>query len=363
MTVPGTNDVSTRIFSLKQDFPRSSIDIDMNCFLILLLLLAPGDSRRIECVKKAPNPLMAVSDVRTESNKESEKTTDGYTGSVAVVDCFDEMVYRYTGGRYVDEPIRFRLRSPRTIEPGRTYPLIVWFHGRGESGNDNVRQLAHMQTAISCLAGPDNKEFFLLAVQCPDDNREWEINVSKEDGKGDATIIILREIMEAVIDEFPVDEDRISVYGLSSGGEAACRFVSESPERFSALAFASAVPPPGSLTAGMNIWGFCCDRDQNVPLDAVRYAVDTVNRENGSAWLTVIESDKHDSWTCSLRDKNVLGWLVAQKRGSLLNAPPGWNPKKRSLPATFGLFGLPILCFVVLSLLVSRSRTCPERNS
>lgn len=331
----------------------------MTRLLILFALLAPVDSRKIECIQKAPNPLLAASDARTESNKASEKTAEGYTGSVAVADCFDEMVYRYTGGRYIDEPIRFRLRTPRQIEPWRTYPLLVWFHGRGESGNDNVRQLAHMQTAISCLAGPDNREFFLLAVQCPEDNREWGISVSREDGKGDATIVIFREIMEAVIDEFPVDEDRISVYGLSSGGEAACRFVSESPDRFSALAFASAVPPPGSLTTGMNIWAFCCDQDQNVPLDAVREAVDTVNGENGSAWLTVIKSADHDSWTCSLRDRNILDWLVSQKRGSPFNAPPGWNPKKRSLLSTFGLFGLPILCFAVLSFIISRSRTCP----
>lgn len=331
----------------------------MSYLLILLAMALPGPGK-LECVEKAPNPDMTVKDVRTVAGKESEKTSDGYTGTIAVVDCFDDMLYRYTGGRYVDEPIRFRLRTPRKIEPDKKYPLLIWFHGRGESGNDNVRQLAHMQTAISCLAGPGSEEFYLLAVQCPDDNREWGISISTEDGKGDATIIILREIMEILIGEYPVDEDRISVYGLSSGGEAAWMFAAQTPERFSALALASAVPPKGALPLGMNVWVFCCDRDSGVPLDAVREAVDAFEEEeNGLIWLTVIQSADHDSWSVSLRDKNILLWLVSQKRGDPWNLPPGWSMKKRSAVSTFFLFGLPIVCFVTLNFVVRRYRKCP----
>ncbi len=325
--------------------------------ILLLALSVTADAPRIRCLEKAPNPVLSRSDVKAVANTESQKTAEGFTGMAEVVDRFDAMEYRYSGGRYVDEPIRFRLHRPRKVVSGRHYPLLVWFHGRGESGNDNFRQLAHMQSAIACLAGCNAGAFYLLAVQCPADNREWTVNISKEDGKGDATIIILREIMEAVIDEFPIDEERIAVYGLSSGGEAACEFVSETPQRFSALAFASAVPP-GSLPTGMNIWAFCCDQDQDVSLDAVRDAVDAANRANGSAHLTVIPSYDHDSWTLSLRDKKILSWLISQKRGGPLNTPPGWNVPERTFPTAFILFGPPILCFVLLSIFVSRSRPC-----
>jgi len=323
------------------------------------LSAADNEAGRIKLLEKAPYRPLSAADVLAISESPSPSTADGYTSVVSVVDCFDDMLYHYTGGRYTDEPIRFRLRTPYSFEPGQTYPLVVWFHGRGESGHDNQRQLAHKQAAIDVLAGPGAKEFFVLVVQCPEDNKEWAAHIDKEDGKGDAMIVILREIMDAVIDEFPVDEDRVSVYGLSNGGEAACMFVAQSPERFAALAIASAVPPKGMLPNNMNIWVFCCDKDEGVPLDQVRESVDTAHRENGSVFLTVLNASDHNSWTYSLKDKNILGWLVLQKRDSpFLSPPPGWNGNQRSILATILLFGFPTLCFIALNFVVVRSRRC-----
>ena len=322
-----------------------------------------SEAGKIKLLEKALYRPLSAADVRTISESPSPSTADGYTSVVSVVDCFDDMLYYYTGGRYTDEPIRFRLRTPYTLVPGQTYPLVVWFHGRGESGHDNQHQLAHMQAAIDVLAGPGAKEFFVLAVQCPADNKEWAIHVDKEDGKGDAMLVILREILDVVIDEFPVDEDRVSVYGLSSGGEAACLFVAQSPERFSALAFASAVPPKGMLPNNMNIWVFCCDKDKGVSLDLVKESVNIARQENGSVFLTVLDASDHNSWTYSLKDKNILGWLVLQKRDSpFWNPPPGWNGNQHSILATILLFGLPILCFVTLNFVAVRSRKCQNSS-
>jgi predicted peptidase len=80
-------------------------------------------------------------DVKKASQSESEKNADGgYNANIRVIDCFAAMEYHYTGGRYVDEPIRFRMYSPEKILLNKKYPLIIWFHGIGESGEDNTRQ-------------------------------------------------------------------------------------------------------------------------------------------------------------------------------------------------------------------------------
>ena len=335
---------------------------------LLLLSALVSMSGHIELVEKAARPKLTAVEVRALENRPSEQLSaqvqDGYVSMPAIADCFDEYSYRYTGGSLDDHLIKFRLRTPETLVPGRQYPLLVWFHGRGESGDDNSRQLAHMQTAIADLAGPDAQEFFLLATQCPGDNPDWTVHQSLADGKGDSPMTVLREIMEAVITGFPVDEDCISVFGLSSGGEAAWHFVVESPERFAALATASAVPPRGALLTEMNVWAFCTRQDQRVPFEAVREVIDTINTNGGLAFLTRVDVDGHDSWTVALRDQRVLDWLASQKRGSLLNAPPGRNERKRLLLTTFLLFGLPILCFITLTFVISRSRTCsgPPKN-
>ena len=41
------------------------------------------------------------------------------------------------------QKLLYRWHAPKTIEPGRKYPLVVLFHGAGERGADNLAQLVH----------------------------------------------------------------------------------------------------------------------------------------------------------------------------------------------------------------------------
>lgn len=327
-------------------------------FPVLLLLLLFVKTTRAETIRllvPASKPHLDRRQIDGIGKEESVKTTEGYSGNRSVLDLFDEVSYRYTGGRYNDTEIRFRLLTPDVVEPGRTYPLVVWFHGRGESGEENKRQLAHVQNAISCLTGPDSRDFYLMATQCPGDQKDWRINVSQEDGKGDAPFRIAGEIMEAVIEQYPIDPDRVSVFGLSSGGEAAWHFVMEKPEFFSGLCTASAVPPSGPPILKRNIWAFCTVEDDVVPVTQVREKIDAINRAGGSARLTVVGSRGHDSWSEALRHRKVVTWLVSQKRDSGFNIPPGFGMKRRSTVSSIFLYVLPILCLAGM-FLYSRKR-------
>ncbi len=155
--------------------------------------------KRIALLEEAKR--VADRDIRAAATAESEKNKDGgYNANVRVVDCFAAMQYKYTGGRYDDEPIKFRMLSPDCIEPGKKYPLIIWLHGVGESGTDNTRQLSHIQSTIEYLAGKNKLEFFMIVTQCPKDNRAWENSISPE-GKGDAPLTIADEIFDAVIED------------------------------------------------------------------------------------------------------------------------------------------------------------------
>ena len=325
--------------------------------MIVLLFAAPLHAEKLTTLVPASKPHLNRKEIEAFSREESQKTADGYTGNRSVLDLTDEVSYRYTGGRYENEEIKFRLLTPDKIVPGKKYPLIVWFHGRGESGEDNARQLGHAHNAIACLAGPDKRDFFLMATQCPGDNKDWKINMNRDDGKGDAPIRIAREIKEAVIEEYPVDVDRVSVFGLSSGGEAAWQFVMESPEEFSGLCIASAIPPSGPSVTNMNIWVFCTTQDNAVPVDDVREKVDAVNHAGGSARLTVVDMEGHDSWSEALRNRKVLTWLVSQKRGAVINVPPGFDMKRHSTVTAVFLYGFPVVILAALFLKTRKRKT------
>lgn len=326
------------------------------CGLLFFGLYQEVEAERIRTIRPAPKPVLSEQDLTRIEMQETRRHRDGEgnDGMPETADFFDEMSYVYTGGRYEASEIRFRLRRPDHVLPGRRYPLIVWFHGNGEGGDDNLRQLAHVHYGIRSIAGPASRDFYLLATQTPSDNKAWRRHVSREDEKGDSGVTVLREIMEALIEEFPIDERRIGVCGVSSGGEAAWYFASETPERFAAMVSCSAEPPGSESLLGPNVWAFACTGDRRVSFEKVRDMIDEINREGGSASLTPVESNEHDSWTEALRNKQVLIWLASQRRGSSLAPPPGFGMKSRSVVQALFLFGSPVSCLIVVLLLKRR---------
>ena len=313
------------------------------------------NSGKLILLEKAKISTISNREIREATGEESEKDKkeDGYLPNPTAIDCFDALGYRYTGGRYNDELIRFRLRCPPKIEPGKKYPLIVWFHGKGESGDDNKRQLAHLQYTLPFLAGPKSLDFFMLVTQCPKDNPYWDTSVSTE-GKGDAPMTIAREIMEAVIKEFPIDEDRISAFGLSSGGAAAWQFVQDSPEKFASIVSCSASPPSGPLLTDVTVWAFGCTGDGQISMEQLRQTINQTKSKGGSALLTEINSGSHDSWNVALSQKKAVAWMIHQNRHSIYNPPPGCVLTPRSWGRSFVWFGLPVCCMIPFLLLGKR---------
>jgi predicted peptidase len=291
-----------------------------------------------------PARYVSARDAREAALSDSQAGQGGYLANPLIVDCFAAMEYLYTGGRYENEPIRFRLRSPLNTEPGKKYPLIVWFHGRGERGEDNARQLAHLQSSMHFFAGSNQQDFFMLATQCPGDNDQWLRSMSQV-SKGDAPMTIAGEIMEALLREFPIDENRISAAGLSSGATAAWEFVRRSPRLLAAIGPCSGNPlrdarPEEYLVPA--IWAFVNRGDATVSTQDATVFVEAINSGGGNAFLTVYNAEGHDTWTRAKRQENLIGWLILQ---SLVTPGPPQGVVCRPLTATqqFTRFGLPTI--------------------
>ena len=321
-------------------------------FSVLLVLLAckvlyAGDiPRKITMIEEAKR--VSQREIRKASQSESEKNTDGgYNANVNVIDCFAAMEYRYTGGRYVDEPVKFRMLFPEVIKSGKKYPLVVWFHGVGESGEDNTRQLSHVQSTIEYLAGKNKLDCFMIVTQCPSDNRQWQTSISTE-GKGDAPMTIVEEIMEAAIKEYPIDENRLSVFGLCSGGDAAWSIIGRHPGKFAAMVACTAAPGNANVQDFKNtaVWAFT-NKDDPVPWEAVERFVNAINASGGKAHVTLRESGGHDAWSNALFTKQVIGWMVLQ---DLHKGGPPMDVicYHRTAKQVFFHFGLPVLGILCL---------------
>ena len=146
---------------------------------------------------------------------------------------YKPMEYREAGGKYEDHVFHYRLLDPRTEESGRKLPLLVWLHGLGEAGDDNVSQLHYLDTIVTPAPWKAGEvPFFVLAVQCPRDE-SWD---SDDQPASDDMLSVLSQILDRTLDDFPIDRDRVYLSGVSAGGGGCWRFAARRPDYFAAVA-------------------------------------------------------------------------------------------------------------------------------
>ena len=158
------------------------------------------------------------------------------TGEFA--DLFEAHEYRHISAHHKDEVLRYRLFVPRDVSPMRRYPLLVWLHGRGPSGTDNKAQLGVLDLMLDDPAHIEKYRFFILATQCPSEERGWYRprdvrypKASETDEMLDITVEILRKTMQ----EHPIDPDRVYLTGACSGGAACWEMAMRYPEIYAAM--------------------------------------------------------------------------------------------------------------------------------
>jgi len=236
-------------------------------------------------------------------------------------DLFQARNYRYTGGTYDSELFPYRLFVPLT-KPNQTYPIIVWLHGHGEAGSDNVMHLAWLGERM--MLPPRQRErfpFFVLCVPCPIENDFWNgypTGTPEEKRSGSAMIRVTDAILSDVLQDFPVDRNRIYLTGVSSGGSGCWHYALQFPNRFAAVA-----PLAGGRVSGdysrlvdVPVWCFHSTHDTGSPVDGARQNVAELRAVGGQVKLTEIDTVSHDCWSAAFGKHRLLEWMLAQRRGS-----------------------------------------------
>ena len=228
---------------------------------------------------------------------------------------FEFKEFRFTSERYEDQVFHYRLFDPRTDESNaRRFPLIVWLHGAGDGGYP-LRWVGGRLMSPPWERG--RFPFFVLAPECPPDNASW----SQGEMAADDMLAVTAAILDATLQDYPIDRDRVSLVGISAGAGGSWILASRRPDLFAAIAPLSAnrfLPTDDRIAAlrQMRIWAFNCRDDKACPIEPIRAAVRTFAAAGVNVHLSEIEAGpNHDTWSGAFGDYDLRDWLLAQRRG------------------------------------------------
>jgi predicted peptidase len=235
-------------------------------------------------------------------------------------DSYEAKTYENAEG----QKLPYRLLKPEKIEPGKRYPLVLFLHGLGERGTDNVRKLLWGAGEFAKPANRQKYPCFVVAPQCPptglwmpQDLRELQspdFHLTKKPSKPMALVI---ELLDKLVGgDLPVDKNRVYVTGLSMGGFGTWDLVERRP-----TFFAAAIPicargdvAQAAKLKDLPIWAFHGDADPLVPVKYTKEMVEAIRKAGGAPKMTIYPGVGHDSWSPTYANPQVMAWLFAQKK-------------------------------------------------
>jgi len=200
-------------------------------------------------------------------------------------------------------------------DPDRTWPLILFLHGSGDRGRNGL----------------------VIAQNSP-------MRFVTDGGRLGA--IVVAPLLDAALPTFPtgyldavlddaiaryrVDPRRVTLTGLSMGGESTYRFARHRPDAFAAIAVLcgwdpagfeaslgwgyEAIPDPPERLRDIPVRAIHGRNDRNIPLEAAQATIDALTAAGVDVEFTVLEHHDHDVWTDTYTDPRFFDWLLAQTR-------------------------------------------------
>lgn len=218
----------------------------------------------------------------------------------------------------------YRMFEPKR-EDDEIYPMVLFLHGSGGTGTDNLGQFKDLIVPPTVWAFPENQTqhpCYVLVPQGPD-RPSWP----------HARIPALKALLDSLIANNPIDSNRIYISGLSMGGMGTWAIIQEHPDYF-----AAAVPIcvggdvnelDGIINNHLPIWAFHGEVDPVVDIDAFSDRWNAEDAFTGQRTLvrelisrgmepapkyTWYLDVKHNSWDGAYSDPLLLDWVFSQSK-------------------------------------------------
>jgi predicted peptidase len=188
------------------------------------------------------------------------------------------------------------------VDPGQKWPLILFLHGRGETGADLNKIKVH-GIPKKVEKQPDFP-FIAVSPQCPYDMC-WFTELPT-----------LNALLDEAVASYAVDTQRIYLTGLSMGGYGAWGLAGLYPQRFAAVVPICGGGDPATVCSlkDVPVWAFHGALDDLVKPDESQRMVDALRACGGNVRFTLYPDLPHDSWTRTYDDPALYDWLLQQHK-------------------------------------------------
>lgn len=220
---------------------------------------------------------------------------------------FDKLQYKTP-----DDTLLYRLLKPAVQNESERYPLVIFLHGSGERGNDNIVTLKHIAPLFLTESNRSQFPCFVLVPQCPA-HENWTYPDWYQEPKEPLSSVV------ALIDSLKslpfIDSTRIYITGLSMGGYGTWYLLTKYPEKF-----AAAVPICGGGDTHqvekfkhVPVWNFHGAKDNAVPVERSRSMIRALKDAGAAPKYTEYKKVGHESWVNAYAEPDLLPWLFSQK--------------------------------------------------
>lgn len=222
-----------------------------------------------------------------------------------------------------NQSLKYRLLKPYQYSFGKKYPLIIFLHGAGERGSDNLITLKHGAKDFADEARRKEFPAYVLVPQCPKEKKWSEVDWSKESStlpdQASDTMQLLKELVDEMVENAGIDTDRIYITGLSMGGYGTWDAIARYPNFFAAAAPICGGGDPKTVDRFRNlpIWCFHGAKDPVVKVIRSQEMIDAIKKAGGNPRYTEYPDLQHDSWTVTYKNPEFYTWLFAQRKSSV----------------------------------------------
>lgn len=197
---------------------------------------------------------------------------------------------------------KFLLFLPKTWgqDPRHKWPLLVFLHGSGESGDEIEKVKVHGPPKM--VEKDENFPFIVVSPQNPV-GVGWDPEA-------------LNALLDEVMARLPVDGDRVYLTGLSRGGYGTWNFACAHPERFAAVAPISGggFPDAACRLKDVPVWVFHGAKDDVICLNESKRMVEALKQCGGDVKFTIYPDASHDAWTETYANPELYSWFLEHKR-------------------------------------------------